>query len=315
MRRMLGALGALTLLGAMAWVAGAPPARAAAQQPIVIGIGQTVTRSYPAIPGDNSAQSDTPAHCRSTTGSPSCDDVPITLAVDPSTLKTRSYSVNATVTWQTQTVQTAVGPQQSDQLDLFFWQNPPSVINGSPSYDTTSEGNPSPTEVSIVNPQSVKLDLVVAHTHGINHGYTVSISTVDNDAPPPVDHSVDTVVDRSNTSQFPVSSTPPATPASAPGPATPAETVAAPTSGASAPLAPITPSPDPQLDAIRAANDRTLLGLGVAKKIGTIHPAPNGPAPAVSALALMLALGVLPAGVAAGALIAWRRRRSSTSIG
>lgn len=199
------------LLGAAALAAGAgavwapAPAGALSDPGITIGLGQSITRTFPAITGDdalsiaeanvypttgnpNGGPTDqpTPQSCQAAPNGQGCADVPITLAVPPSSVQTTTYILSIAVSWPAQTVDSntpELGPTYTDTMQYYLWEDPPAQVPNSPPPGThpafDSQDGVDPGNMTSVGPQSVHLDVLADNQAGVNSGFTLTVSLTD----------------------------------------------------------------------------------------------------------------------------------------
>jgi hypothetical protein len=294
-------------------------ARAMLQSSMTIGPGQTVSKTFGPIVGqDPEVPFTAPADCAAAVSGTVCDDIPITLAVPKGeTLTNREFTVSATINWTAKTVNNGVtGTIGTDNFAIFFWENPPAAKDsaGNKAPDVSVILVTPPVTLTIVDPKSTKLDLVVANYVGANLGYTVTLTMTDlSTFGAPVDHSIDTLLkDKSDTSGIAI------TPSATIAPPTTLAAVAIPpaampSTSAGQPLSAVAAAPDPQLDHLKPADETIALGLGPAKSISKSKGVKTGPPGPVSGIEVALAF-VIPPGLLLGAGgLAWRRRSARTS--
>src|SRR5258708_496278 len=105
-------------------------ARATLQSSMTVGPGQTVTKSFGPIVGqDPEVPFTAPADCAAPASGTVCDDVPITLDIPKGeTLNNREFTVSATINGTAKTVNNGVtGTVGTDNFAIFFWENPPAA--------------------------------------------------------------------------------------------------------------------------------------------------------------------------------------------
>jgi hypothetical protein len=160
---------------------------------VKLKVGQTYVKDYPAIQGadafdaaetNNAAapSHEDPAGCAD---HPGCEDIPLTLDVPKATLKGNSYVLNVEVSWDTQARQENVPlvvNAYGDQLGIFLYTRPiPVDKDGNEQYADYAFLEPA--NVSAVSPTGT-VDLLVVNQSGVNTGYTVKATLIDNSVAP-----------------------------------------------------------------------------------------------------------------------------------
>lgn len=322
----------------------AGPVAAAAKPTVTISPGQTITQSYPAIPGQDAPAYEVairngnadaaypyPEHCVS--GVNACDTIPVKLNVTPVTLVTHQLVLSVTVKWDqgphvdnvSGQTQGLTDSAQGDNLASWIWpipHGPGSTGKREDGYAAHAAwGSPPPEAMSAVNITTTNLAVVVENFSGVNKGYTVTYNLVDVSGGPTADLSVDKgFVDNSViptgaiTQSAPVVQDVPQ--ASRPTAVAPAESInALDTPKAGTPLADAPLTGDAQLDALVPHDDAAALGAQPPKRIGAIRRGP-GPARPVTGSVALLWLVALPlaAGLAVLGLLLRRRRAQDAFV-
>ncbi len=175
----------------------ARPAGANTEATVTVKVGQTVKLTLNDLSGDdatgtaeNEAGSDTSgvtppgqdaAGCEGPPPNPSCDDVPITLAVPQSELKPNNELFLQTVISYNPGSRTSTPTgvyQNQNQITGWLWENPvPSTGPNAGTYDATCANEPC--EEGAASPQVAHFDLVIDQEVGSTDPVSVVISLLD----------------------------------------------------------------------------------------------------------------------------------------
>ena len=344
----LGAAGVIAAATLLTLPLGGSPASATPASPVTIAVGQTITKTYPAIAGqmgpghlvagEVSLQAGTdpppqtwpyPETCADPTAV-GCVTIPVKLAVSQKDIATHQYVFGATITWDNGFVvgglegntQGLITNAQLDNLSTYIWNIPHGVgTDGTHATGYAAHGEFSvapPMGLSDVTIKTPDVAVVVENYAGVNKGFTVTYSLVDASGGPGADLSIQnngSIVDKS---AVPVGSVTPS--ATTPPPVTTPTTIA-PLAGVTSPeggttLGQVQIASDPQLDGLVPVDDSAALAAGPAKHIGKIRKAlgPATPVTGAKAAIWLVAVPVALILLAVAFLLRWRRRSEGIDV-
>jgi len=297
---------ALLLAAGTLALAIAPSAAANPQDTLTVPLDRTVSRTYPAIVGDDPAsdqvQAPRPTDCATL---PVCDTIPLKIEAPASLSPYDQFYVTIELSWDDDPTRGGA----IDDLDLFFFTQ---FADRDPAARSVTPGQPE--RIRFSEPTAPDYWLTVNNTSGPNTGYKITITSVyiKGERPPELDdHGV---VARPPAAEIPSSPSGGAGTAPAPAGATSSvatvPTLPTPAEGGNAPPAAPTDAPTAATDSELAALAPTAVaGAGALFRTSGSTRGPGGP---VSAATLVLWLVVAPLAVAGAALAVFLRRRPKT---